>query len=329
MTDESPVLGIAGFISRERATELISVLTEAWTAGFAQSPGDLDADLALARRWFDPIAQGQRLRREIAVLDALPEGVVAPEPPMTISVGPGRWLVTPEGRCALDLLERLPSYEAGHLITADQLAPYERRLAILYRDWSRHRLNSVIDLLKGATKPLQIPAAGIVVALLVNRSTAEERSLVRHTSEPARSVIDQAFFGPVQAFADALAPKRRRGNLSARLISGWMLYEVRRRVGDNMVLADARAGRDGAVWIRSAGIEDVIDTVSRDLVRGHRSRATAEGFHSAFDSLVDHLRRESSALAGYGLAHERPRETRRLRQNFVARITHYVSKDDA
>ena len=329
MTDDSPVLGIAGFVSRERATELVSVLNEAWTAVFAQSPGDLDDDLALARRWFDPVAQGQRLRREIAALDALPEGVVAPEPPMTINVGPGQWLVTPEGRCVLDLLEHLPRDEAGHVVTADQLAPYERRLAILYRDWSRHRLNSVVDLLKGATKPLQIPAAGIVVALLVNRSTAEERSLVRHTSDPARSVIDRAFFEPVQAFADALAPKRRRGDLSARLISGWMLYEVRRRVGDNMVLLDTRAGRDGAVWIRPAGIEDVIDTVSRDLVRGHRSRATAERFCGAFDSLVDHLRRESAALAGYGLAHERPRETRRLRQRFAARINHYVSIDHA
>ena len=262
-------------------------------------------------------------------MGTLPENLVVPEPPMTVNVGPGQWLVTPEGRCVLDLLQSLPTDEAGHLITGDRLAPYERRLAILYRDWSRHRLNSVIDLLKGTTKPLQIPAAGIVVALLVNRSTAEERSLIRYTLDPARSVIDQAFFGPVQAFADALAPTRRRGTLSARLISGWMLYEVRRRVGDNMVLVDARAGRDGAVWIRSAGLEDVIDTVSRDLVRGNRSRATAEGFAAAFDTLVDHLRRESSALAGYGLAHERPRETRRLRQSFVARIAHYVSEDDA
>lgn len=327
MTSENSVLGIAGFLTPQRAAELVSVLTDGWTAVFKRPPGDLGDDLALARQWFDPVAQGQRLRREIAALDPLPDHLMAPEPPMAVSVGPGRWLVTPEGRCVLDLLQSLPGEEPGHLISNDQLAPYERRLAVLYRDWSRHRLDSVIDLLQGATKPLQIPAAGIVVALLVNRSTAEERALVRYTSDPERRVIDQAFFGPIEAFADVLAPSRRRSSLSARLISGWMLYEVRRRVGSNMVLVDARAGRNGSVWIRSAGIDDVVDTVSRDLVRGHRARATEERFTNAFDDLVDHLRRDSSALAGYGLAHERPRETRRIRQSFVTRIAHYVAED--
>ncbi len=327
MIEEDAALGISGFITRERVDEVISALSEAWTVVFMEPPGDLADDLAIARRWFNPIAQGQRLRREIAALEPLPGDLIDPGPPLTISVGPGQWLVTPEGRCVLDLLRHLDSDAPGYLITDDQLAPYERRLAILYREWSRHRLNSVIDLLNGATKPLQIPAAGIVVALLVNRSTAEERALVRYTSDPARAVIDRAFFAPVQAFADALAPKRRRSNLSAQLVSGWMLYEVRRRVGSDMALVDARADRNGAVWIRSEGIENVINTVSRDLVRGHRARATAEQFAAAFDDLVDHLRRGSSALAGYGLAHERPRETRRVRQSFVARITHYVSED--
>ena len=327
MTDKDSVLGISGFVTRERADELVSVLTEAWTAVFAQAPGDLSNDLALARRWFDPVAQGQRLRREIASLDPLPDSLVDPQPPLTVSVGPGRWLVTPEGRCALDLLQHLPAQERGHFIGDDQVAPYERRLAILYREWSRHRLNSVVDLLSGSTKPLQIPAAGIVVALLVNRSTAEERALVRYTSDPERRVIDQAFFGSVQAFANVLAPKRRRSGLSAQLISGWMLYEVRRRVGSDMVLLDARGGHNGAVWIKVEGIENVIDTVSRDLVRGHRARATVERFAEAFDELVDHLRRDSSALAGYGLAHERPRETRRIRESFAARIAHYLSED--
>lgn len=324
MTAEDNVLGISGFITREQADELISVLSEAWTAIFTQVPGDLSDDLALARRWFDPVAQGQRLRREIDSLDPLPVHLIDPQPPLTLSLGHGRWLVTPEGRCALDLLQRLPAQDSGYLISDDQVAPYERRLATLYRQWSRHRLNSVIDLLKGNTKPLQIPAAGIVVALLVNRSTAEERALVRYTSDPERRVIDQAFFGSVQAFANVLAPKRRRASMSAQLISGWMLYEVRRRVGSDMVLLDARGGQSGAVWIRAEGIENVVDIVSRDLVRGHRARVTVEQFKEAFDGLVNQLRRDSSALAGYGLAHERPRETRRVREGFATRIAHFL-----
>ena len=327
MTEDDTVLGISGFVTRERVDALILVLSEAWTAIFEQAPGDLSSDLALARQWFDPVAQGQRLRREIASLDPLPDHLLDPQPPLTVSVGPGRWLVTPEGRCALDLLQQLPAQEPGYLISDDLIAPYERRLAALYREWSRHRLDSVIDLLSGTTKPLQIPAAGIVVALLVNRSTTEERALVRYTSDPERRVIDQAFFGSVQAFANVLAPKRRRTTLSAQLVSGWMLYEVRRRVGSDMVLLDARGGHNGAVWIKAEGIGNVIDVVSRDLVRGHRARATVERFAEAFDDLVDHLRRDSSALAGYGLAHERPRETRRIRESFMARIAHYLSEE--
>jgi hypothetical protein len=225
------------------------------------------------------------------------------------------------------MLQHLPALEPGHLITDDQVAPYERQLATLYREWSRHRLNSVIALLNGTKNPLQIPAAGIVVALLVNRSTAEDRALVRYTSDPERSIIDKAFFDSVQAFANILAPKRRRATLSAQLVSGWMLYEVRRRVGAAIVLLDARGGRNGAVWIEAEGIETVIDIVSRDLVRGHRARATVNKFGEAFDDLVDHLRQGSSALAGFGLAHERPQETRRIRERFADRIAHYLSEN--
>ena len=325
MTKTDTVLGISGFITRERAHGLTASLSDAWGAVYGVPPGDLDDDLVRMRRWFDPTAQGQRLRREIAALDPFPDGLVDPQPPLTVSLGPGRWLVTPEGRCVLDLLQQLPTDGPKCLVSQEDIAPYERRLAALYREWSRHRLNSVIALLSGTTKPLQIPAAGIVVALLVNRSTAKERALVRYTSDPARAVVDRAFFAPVQAFADVLAPHRRRSNLSHQLISGWMLYEVRRRVGEHIVLVDARAGRDGAVWIRAESVADVVDAVSRDLVRGHRARATPDQFAKAFDDLVGNLRRQRSALAGYGLAHERPRETQRIRESFLARIGHHVS----
>lgn len=325
MTNEDTVLGISGFITSEQARGLATSLIGAWVAVYGEPPGDLGDDFAAMRRWFDPTAQGQRLRREIAALDPFPEDLVDPLPPLTVSVGPRRWLVTPEGRCVLDLLQQLPIDGLGCLVSQEDTAPYERRLAALYREWSRHRLDSVIALLSGTTKPLQIPAAGIVVALLVNRSTTEDRALVRHNSDPARAVVDRAFFAPVQAFADVLAPHRRRSNLSHRLISGWMLYEVRRRVGEHIVLVDARAGRDGAVWIRAESAADVVDTVSRDLVRGHRARATPDRFAEAFDDLVGNLRQQRSALAGYGLAHERPRETQRIRESFLARIAHHAS----
>ena len=323
MTANETILGISGSITAQQAGELIQQLSKAWEIVFNKPVGDLGEDLDATRFWFDPVAQGQRLRREISNLDPMPPGITDPQPPLTLSVGEGKWLVTPEGRCVLDLLKDLPEGQHVHNVTAGHIAPYERRLAGLYRDWSRHRLNSVVALLEGTNKPLQIPAAGIVVALLVNRSTSADRALIRFTSDPERSVVDKAFFAPVQVFADILSPNRRQSDISAQLISGWMLYEARRRIGNGMVLDDMRGDKNGSVWIRADGESSVVDTVARDLVRGHRTRVTPDKFRRAFDALVAELRRESKALAGFGLAHERPRNTIRLRNRFADRLLHY------
>ena len=165
MTTDDSLLGISGRITAEQADQLIRNLSEAWEAAFEKPIGDLDDDLEAARRWFDPVAQGQRLRREISNLDPMPEHLTSLRPPLTLSVGQGRWLVTPEGRCVLDLLKNLPKDQPTHYVAAAHVAVYERRLARLYRDWSRHRLRSVVALLEGTNRPLQIPAAGIVVAV--------------------------------------------------------------------------------------------------------------------------------------------------------------------
>ena len=323
MTTEDTLLGISGNITAEQVDQLIKNLSEAWEVVFKRPVGDLDDDLAATRSWFDPVAQGQRLRREISNLEPMPDSLADLQPPLTLSVEQGKWLVTPEGRCVLDILKRLPKEQAVHNVTEAHVGPYERRLASLYRDWSRHRLNSVVALLAGTNKPLQIPAAGIVVALLVNRSTSHNRALIRFTSDPERSVVDKSFFAAVQVFADKLSPYRRRSEISAQLISGWMLYEARRRIGNAIVLNDGREDQNGSVWIQADSERSVIETVTRDLTRGHRTRIAQDQFVEAFDSLVAELRRESKALAGFGLAHERPRNTLRLRKRFADRLSHY------
>lgn len=321
MTSEATLLGISGSITAARAGQLTESLSRAWEVVFRRPPGDLDEDLEASRFWFDPVAQGQRLRREISKLDRMPEDLNDPGHPLTVTLDHRKWLVTPEGRCVLDLLMRLPKEPSIHNVTVAEVVPYERRLAGLYRRWSRHRLESVVALLAGTNKPLQIPAAGIVIALLINRSTSEHRALVRFRTDPERSVVDSAFFTPVQRFADVLSPNRRQSSISARLISGWMLYEVRRRVGDALVLVDAREDKHGAVWVRREEEASVLNTVARDLVRGHRARVVADQFLVAFDTLVAELRRESQALAGFGLAHERPRDTLRLRASLYDRLS--------
>ncbi|HEX8303979.1 MAG TPA: hypothetical protein VF612_03805 [Jatrophihabitans sp.] len=240
-----------------------------------------------------------------------------PGPPLTLFVSSMKRLVTPEGRCALDLLQSLPRDRTAYALVEVDFVPYERQLAAVYKDWSRHRLQSVIDLLAGTTKPLQIAAAGVVIALLVNRCTSEDRALTRFAAGTARDVVDAAFFKAVTSFATALAPARRGNPENAKLVSGWMLYEARRRLGDGLMVVDTRGGEDGKVWIEADAVDHVIEVIARDLARGHRVRVTPANFAAAFDALVDALRSELQGLASFGLGNERPLDTKRLKQRLI------------
>jgi hypothetical protein len=326
MNTEEPrsLLGLPDYIEYDEALSLIRALETIWESAVGSPPGNLESDLVICHRWFDPVAQGQRLRRELAQLPLLSEDLADPGEPMTLFVDSRRRLVTPEGLCALSLLKQLVQDGRSLAIPDSILVPYDRRLAALYRDWSRHRLQSVIALLSGDTKPLQIPAAGVVIALLVNRCTSPDRALRRFASGRARELVDQAFFAPVEAFAGILAPNQRERRSDPRLISGWMLYEARRRLDGYLVMSDARAGAEGRVWIRSEDEQKVVSVVTRDLVRGHRKHATPNRFALAFDALVESLRESLPRLASFGLVHERPANTARLREAMLGSLRYYL-----
>lgn len=304
----------------------LAALTSIWTETMGAEPADLEEDLASARRWFDPVAQGQRLRRELLALDStFVDG--EPGPPWTLEVGHETLLVTPEGRCLIDYLlnSNADRTEGGAAKVVDA---YDRLLGSLYREWSRHRIESVVGLLAGRGKPLQIPAAGVVIALLVNRCTDERRAVTRFAGGPNRDLVDIAFFAPVQRFADVLSPSGRRDRTNQRLVSGWMLHEARRRLGDGMEVQDARGGHDGKAWIRADAVSDVIRRVARDLSRGHRAHATPGLFAEAFDALVEELRAQLPSLAAFGLIHERPRDTARLRAELLEQLAEHQFSDD-
>lgn len=322
---DGSLLGLPELLSEAERTALLNGLARIWESTMGQPPGDVDSDLEACRRWFDPVAQGQRLRRQISELPLLPTHLTIPAAPMTLRIDDHRALVTPEGRCALDLLLKLEESRVNeHVILPTTLVPYERRLARLYQRWSRHRLESVLELLAGGSKPLQIPAAGVIVALLVNRCDSEDRALTRFADGEAKEIVDRAFFAPVQAFSDVLSPSGRRNRTNPKLVSGWMLYEARRRLGEGLVVVDARQGANGKVWIRPERREEVLDRVCSDLARGHRTRANPQTLGEAYDALVDELRKSLPTLAGFGLVHERRRNTEGLRRQLVEGLNHHL-----
>jgi hypothetical protein len=99
-----------------------------------------------------------------------------------------------------------------------------------------------------------------------------------------------------------------------------MLYEAGRRLGESLVIVDARGGKDGLVWIRPDDVDRVVKILGRDLARGHRTRPTTSDLGQAFDALVGVLRENASRLAGLGLAHERPVETKLLRAKLLGAL---------
>jgi hypothetical protein len=148
---------------------------------------------------------------------------------------------------------------------------------------------------------------------MVNRNTSEDRALKRFASGVAREAVDAAFFPAVQSFIGAITPRQRK-TMDPRLISGWMLHEVARRLGSQvLVVENAGAEMDGRIWIADGGEALAIERLVRDLGRGKRVRVTAETMAVAFDALVRSFRAHSVAMASFGLAHERPANTQRLR----------------
>jgi len=138
--------GLSDAMSRSAALQLHGVLLRLWEACHHRRPAGVRHDLDLHRRFFDPVATGKRLRETLPKVDAVVTAE-ALSPAQAIVIGSGRQLITPEGRVALELLERAlgSTDELEVKIDLRLAARWERELLDLYRDWGRHRLRSVVD----------------------------------------------------------------------------------------------------------------------------------------------------------------------------------------
>jgi hypothetical protein len=182
---------------------------------------------------------------------------------------------------------------------------YEEKLLNLYRDWGRHRLRSVISLLQGDDKPLQLPAVGVLLVLLVNRSTTPDRAIRKNANVEARQQIDDAFFAAVYRFADAFGTSERRDKRKEGLVKGWTIGEIRRRF-DRLLVSDKER-----LYLREKFQPETISRLGLELAR--RRDTNEESLAAGFDGLVEEMRSRIDIFASYGMAHERPRDTAGLR----------------
>ena len=301
------VFGLPPAMARQAATTLQDGLERLWEACHQRPIGGLRSDLESHHRYFNPVAQGKRLRTALLDIDpvSLPASVSRVQ---AIAVDEERSLITPEGRVALELVMRALEKKGEDIELSETLARQrERDLLALYRDWNRHRLASIIDLLGGGKKPLQNPAIGGVLTLLVNRSDVPERAITRFPPGTARDVIDDVFRSCANAFAQEIAPSSRRSETKERLISGWTLGEVKRRMPDALYSSD----EDG-VYVVKDRAKDLVSLLVAELQKRGYDRGRVE---DSFDALVREFKRRSQELAGYGLLFERPTDTARLRKS--------------
>jgi hypothetical protein len=271
---------------------------------------DLGRDLSLlVERYFDPVAQGGRLRRELDKVRAVAEEAPYLSELLLIPTGDGHRLITPEGRVVLELLRTALLREGEDVILPDDARwSLEHQLLDLYRKISRHRLASVLSLRAGDAAPLLPPAVATILLLLLNRSTSPGRAITRPAEAAARQHLDEALASPVLAFANALAPgKRKLEHIS--LYSGYPLTEARRRLSAQLSTDPAR------LYVRANSEDEVLRCDERELAK---RRLPETRVTEAYDRMVDAYRESASALAAFGIGYERPADTRRLRERLLA-----------
>ncbi|WHE37206.1 hypothetical protein [Microbacterium sp. BDGP8] len=277
----------------------------------------LAEDLRLMKFWFDPIASGKRLRDILSSIEPLGVSGEGIPDELLLAIDSERWLVTPEGRAVMWAIEA--SVDGNLDSFPDQTNIYISQGTIrtalvlvhdVYRDWNLQRITGVTGLLSAETATLRPTAAGLLLVLLLNRNTSPQRRLPPPDDPNASAEMTRAIAAPAIAFARELAGTEKASSRGVDLYRGWAMGEIARRLG-----AGLHRASDG-VWIdpdyEDAARQRLIDALSDrpDRIRRRLPRAV--------DAALGEYERVRPVLSGLGMAHERPSNTRRLRDDIVA-----------
>jgi len=307
----STLFGVPLALEAADAAALRADLEELWFVLAGRPPARFEADVEVLATYWHPKLRGATVRDRLARL-----GRPAPRPrsayltdELALWVDEDRALLTVEGYLLLQTLPVSPSGVAV-ILSADVISAYAHAHAV-YSSWAQFRLRDVVGLLRGEGPPLLPPVVGLLVLLLVNRSTAPERGLRVSDDREQIAAIDESVRAALTAFANRIGGKAE-GSRDPRhfsLYGGYLLSEAARRLGPSLVRGEER------VYLEPGREHDIVTLIARDLARRQSIDATIVG--AAFDELVDAIRGPIGRLALQDSAFEQPANTRALRSDLL------------
>ncbi|MFG1862363.1 hypothetical protein [Microbispora bryophytorum] len=315
------VFGVPAVLTQTECSTLLNDLMSLWSACYDSEISDLQSDLDRCRHFFDPVARGQSLRTRLAAVEPasphMRERIAKFGKPLVVEAGEDVLLVGVEARLMIELLSTSRN-EGNYIALSDSaIGNIEREALSTYRQWAMHRLNQVIDLRSGNGKePLQLVSVGLVLALLVNRSTTVRRAVIQrdHNTQDGKDV-DSAIHAGAEAFASTIHVSRRgRSSGEQRLKGGWPLTEARRRLAHRLLVEPGDKPGEKLIFVPEKAVDDVIAFLGVDLARRPISANTLE---QAYDDLVAAFKASTHALAYRSMVFDRKAETSDLKQRLV------------
>lgn len=310
MNGSSPpttLLGLPLVLKRVDADQLVKALSQLWNWQMQRPLHTLEEDLDALRRYFDPIATGNRLRTLLTNLPSPPSvnARLLREP--LIVGGDDLRLITLEGRAAIALLQMLLLSASDNVIIIELETgyPFEHSVYERYREWSLHRITNVFHLQTGKAQSLNLPSIGLLLLLLINGSHSPQTAM-RPLLDEREKYVNEAIRAIIAAFCQAL-DEREHETRHFVLYSSYTLSEARRRLPTALPLDSA------GIYIPSSEKERVLRFIATELRRPQRSFPTTK-VREAYDQLIATYRQELPMLAALNMTFENRLETLQIRQ---------------
>ncbi|MGP3962724.1 hypothetical protein ACTWPT_42700 [Nonomuraea sp. 3N208] len=315
------LFGLPTVLADLEAALLIEDLTHLWQLTYSELPGDLEADLSKCRKFFDPSLRGFTLRQRLSDIETTPASVYQrmhkKGVSLVVDVGENRLIVGVEARLALGILRSKNPNEDHVVIAMQEVMEAEGRALQLYRTWCMGKLIQTVDLSAGTGKEvLQAPSVGLVIALLINRSTTPETAIIDYGESSEGALIDQAIHHAAIRFAETIASGRKKSSSEHKLTGGYILSEARRRLAHRLVTVPQQEGSGRLLYVPAQYQDEVIRFIGKDLAR--RPQLTEAKLRAGIAELVRSFRAIAEELAYQSMVHERPADTIKVTDRIVS-----------